>query len=31
MYNRSVLTICTQIGTCYTRSGDLVAFYAAFG
>ena len=26
----SVLTICTQTGTCDTRSGDLVFFSAAF-
>ena len=26
----SVLTICTQHGTCDTRSGDLVFFSAAF-
>ena len=26
----SVLTICTQTGTCDTRSGDLVFFPAAF-
>ena len=28
--NHSVLTICTQTGTCDTRSGDLVFFSAAF-
>ena len=26
----SMLTICTQTGTCDTRSGDLVFFSAAF-
>ena len=26
----SVLTICTQTGTCDTRSGDLVFFSVAF-
>ena len=29
-HDHSVLTICTQIGTCDTRSGDLVFFSAAF-
>ena len=29
-YIHSVLTICTQTGTCDTRSGDLVFFSAAF-
>ena len=29
-YFHSVLTICTQTGTCDTRSGDLVFFSAAF-
>ena len=28
--HHSVLTICTQTGTCDTRSGDLVFFSAAF-
>ena len=29
-HTHSVLTICTQSGTCNTRSGDLVFFSAAF-
>ena len=29
-HDHSVLTICTQTGTCDTRSGDLVFFSAAF-
>ena len=30
LHTHSVLTICTQTGTCDTRSGDLVFFSAAF-
>ena len=30
LHRHSVLTICTQTGTCDTRSGDLVFFSAAF-
>ena len=29
-YSHSVLTICTQTGTCDTQSSDLVFFSAAF-